>query len=89
MCKVYQKKHLNLLLTCFLFIEIIYSLIKRLEYTKVDIECCKSRDGQYSSQKKKGKKQNKKTIYKTLHRKLRSSNMNATKNEVCTQVFQD
>ena len=27
------------------------------------------------------------TIYKTLHRKLRSSNMNPTKNDVCTQML--
>ena len=55
--------------------------------TKEDNESCKSRDRQYSGQRKKGKKTNKqKTIYKILHRKLRSSNMNPTKNQVCTQV---
>ena len=59
---------------------------KRFEDTKGDIESCKSRDGQYSGQQKKGQKQQT-TIYKTLHRKLRSSNMNPTKNDACTQVL--
>ena len=57
MCKVYQKKHLNLWSTCFLLTEIIYSFLKRFEDTKEDIESCKSRDGQYIGQKKKGRKQ--------------------------------
>jgi len=47
------------LLDIFLFTVITYSLLKRFEDTKVDIESCKSKDGQYSGQKKKGKKQNK------------------------------
>jgi hypothetical protein len=68
MCKVYQKKHLNLWLTCFLFIEIIYSLLQRLEYTKVDIESCKSRDGQYSGQKKKGKNKTKNDLQNTTQK---------------------
>jgi hypothetical protein len=58
MCKLHQKKHLNLWLAWFFITEIFYSLLrkrkKRFEDTKGDIESCKSRDGQYSGQKKKG-----------------------------------
>ena len=40
------------------------------------------------AKRKKGVKKGKQTtIYNILHRKLRSSNMNPTKNDVCTQVL--
>jgi hypothetical protein len=45
--------------------------------------------GNTVAKRKKKQKQNKKqtTIYKILHRKLRSSDMNPTKNDVCTRVL--
>ena len=53
MCKVYQKKHLNLWSTCFLLTEIIYSFLKKFEDTTEDIENCKSRDGNTVAKRKK------------------------------------
>ena len=83
---VIKKNHLNLWLTCFLLTEIFYSLLKRFEDTKEDIESCKSRDEQYSGQQKKKGKITKKqaAIYKTLHRILRSSNTKPTRVLMCT-----